>query len=114
MRAACSLVIHSAAFLQFRAFVDGPRGLMAEALRATQTTLPPELSSAFSYLSQRGQGAASKGSAASRRSRRSAISSVTSSPSQMPSLGRRTSEMHSADAEHVPDTTVSLPRGTEP
>lgn len=58
--------------MQFRALVDGPRGLMAEALRCTGVDLPEELKESFSYLVQN---AATKGSKMTRRSRRGSVTS---------------------------------------
>lgn len=64
--------------LQFRAFIDGPRGLMADALRATHTALPAELAGNYAYVVSQKAPGSTRGSAASRRSRRSAISERSS------------------------------------
>ena len=48
-----------ACLVQFRDFVDGPRGLMAEGLKQTSTTLPASLIEAFAYLAPSAGGAKS-------------------------------------------------------
>lgn len=66
--------------LQFRAFMDGPQGMLAEALHLLGLTLPPELAEAFSYFSQAGAPKSGRGSS-SRRSRKSIASTGAISPS---------------------------------
>jgi hypothetical protein len=65
--------LHSLRGLQFRDFVDGPRGLMAEGLKATRAQLPPHLAKAFAYLLP--HAAAARSDRSSRRSRRGSVAS---------------------------------------
>lgn len=71
--------------MQFRALVDGPRGLMAEALRTTHTNLPSELKEAFSYLIQ--HSGTAKSIKPSHRSRRSTVTSKQGGGSSVGSVG---------------------------
>lgn len=69
--------------------MDGPQGMLAEALRLLRLTLPPELAEAFSYFSQAGTPKSHGGRAsASRRSRKSmAVGSAISPRTSASVLG---------------------------
>jgi hypothetical protein len=57
--------------VQLRALLDGPRGVMAEILRMTKSSLPDNLMETFSYLVASGNGG--KAGKGGRRSRRSSL-----------------------------------------
>lgn len=82
--------------MQFRALVDGPRGLMAEALRCTGTELPHDLKESFSYLVQHG---GSKGNKASRRSRRGSVTSKAGSCSVGGSMNGEPCDLEGLDGD---------------
>lgn len=94
--------------LQVRAFIDGPRGFLAEVLRATKVNLPSELSDNFSYLAQGGTARSNKGSMSTRRSRKSAASacgdSVVSGTSSLGSGGSKVPDVKQPGEEGVPET----------
>lgn len=92
--------------LQVRAFLDGPRGFLAEGLRTTKVTLPPELSKSFSHLTQGGTARSSKGSLSTRRSahRKSACGdSVVSATSSLASGGSKVPDGKQPGEEATPD-----------
>lgn len=87
--------------LQFRTFVDGPRGLVAELLKLTATPLPAALADTFSYLMPHvGGGGGSKSARGSRRSRRGSDASVrTGVRNSMSSIGDVAGLADLADAD---------------
>eukprot|EP00892_Ulva_mutabilis_P010918 jgi/Ulvmu1/8199/UM041_0008.1 len=75
----CTTELIHVSLLQFRAFMDGPQGMLAESLHLLGLTLPPELAEAFSYFSQAGASKSGRGSS-NRRSRKSVAGASVISP----------------------------------
>jgi hypothetical protein len=86
--------------MQLRMFIDGPRGFLAEALRAAKVTLPAELAESFSYLAHVAK--SNKASVSTRRSRKSAGGSVLSGSSSL-SCGSKV-EHEALDEAQTEDT----------
>lgn len=99
----CATAQHA---LQFRSFMDGPRGLVAEMLKLTATPLPAELADTFAYLVPQAGGGA-KSARGSRRSRRgSDVSARTGMRGSMSSVGDLAALDDLADADAALDAAT--------